>query len=87
MNVPYQPLATWCIKHGAPTRNQWETDTGTIARLTGKPKNTILRWQRKGHLDYWEADRLACQQLHTHPANIWGHHWYQHAQTHHPQTA
>lgn len=72
--VPVGPLLEWCHRHR--TINDPQTDSqlspvGACARRFGIDPGQVHRWNRRGHLPIWTADRLACA-AGVHPTAIWG---------------
>lgn len=75
--VPIAPLLEWCHRHRTindPVTDSQLSPVGACARRFGIDPGQVHRWNRRGHLPIWTADRLACA-AGVHPTAIWGGEW------------
>lgn len=50
--------------------NPTEPSAAQLAAAAGVARRTIARWRAGGHLDVYDADRIACR-IGLHPASVW----------------
>lgn len=72
---PVQPLLDAGRSTNPKVKNRENDSTrATVAQLVGIHRDTLRKWERRGGLTPWAADRAACA-LGLHPASIWAD-WY-----------
>lgn len=76
VRLPIGPLLALTDRHVAPDRAVNALGPiGVLAQWSGLPQPTIHRWQRRGSIPFYSADKVALA-VGCHPAEVWGMDWW-----------